>query len=238
MTLARIDDCLSVAGQPFASKPDYSIRHWTERGMQPPEVDVAAVIAARAERSFGGPRVGTRGHVILADARSAGLPKRNYFLVVTSPPYFGMRSYVPDQWIGYRFLGGPKAPEYVQPDQIGFGTAAHFTTELGRVWANVAEACKDRTKLGHPLRCPSEPPLQPPRHREVVPEGIRRGLDGRQDVARRRRACWHGRTLSGDRAERGSREPPDARHRRAGRQGERCTGRGREGARGGDRSGL
>lgn len=134
----------------FASKPAYSVRYWEARGMVPPEVDVLAVVAERAARYFGAPAPAPGGRVLLGDAREIRLPRRRFSHVVTSPPYFGMRSYVPDQWIRDWFLGGPPVPTYVQPGQLGYEEnrgPAGFAAELGRVWANLAPACRDGARM-------------------------------------------------------------------------------------------
>lgn len=118
--------------------------------MSPPAVDVMTIIEERAWRYFGTPAPMSRGRVLLGDAREIRLPRRRFSHVVTSPPYFGMRSYVPDQWIRDWFLGGPAAPTYVQPGQLGYEEnrdPARFASELGRVWANVAPACRNGARL-------------------------------------------------------------------------------------------
>ncbi|MFF9553152.1 DNA methyltransferase [Methylobacterium sp. NPDC097178] len=134
----------------FASKPAYSIRYWAARNMEPPEVDVLEVIRDRASRYFGTPTPHSGGRVLFGDARDIRLPRRRFTHVITSPPYFGMRSYVPDQWIRDWFIGGPPTPTYVQPGQLGYegnSDPAKFATELGRVWSNVAPACRIGTQM-------------------------------------------------------------------------------------------
>ena len=37
---------------------------------------------------------------------------------VTSPPYYGMRTYFPDQWLRLWFLGGEAHVEYGQQGQV------------------------------------------------------------------------------------------------------------------------
>jgi hypothetical protein len=53
----------------------------------------------------------------------------------------GMRTYVPDQWLRYWFLGGPAAVTYRHAEQFTHTSAADFARQLGLVWANVARAC-------------------------------------------------------------------------------------------------
>ena len=135
----------------FAAKPSYLARYWAERGMAPPRVDVLAHLRVRADRYLAAPiPPGAPSRVILGDARDAALPRGRFSHVVTSPPYFGMRTYVPDQWLRGWFLGGPPTPAYVQRGQLGRdGNAGPslFAAELGRVWANVAPACRPGARL-------------------------------------------------------------------------------------------
>jgi hypothetical protein len=125
----------------FAPKPNYAVRFWTERGMRPDDVDVLSIIRTRAERCLAElpPEVG--GLVQLGDSRDADtfidIPKAR--LAVTSPPYYGMRTYLPDQWLRLWFLGGPDYVDYRQPEgQLEHTGADHFASEMGRVWTNVA----------------------------------------------------------------------------------------------------
>ncbi|MFY0576669.1 DNA methyltransferase [Cystobacter fuscus] len=125
----------------FAPKPNYAVKFWTERGMRPDAVDVLSVIKARADRYLSEPPPDVEGKVELGDSRVADtfkdMPKARF--VVTSPPYFGMRTYLPDQWLRLWFLGGPDYVEYRQPEgQLEHSGADHFAAEMGRVWKNVA----------------------------------------------------------------------------------------------------
>jgi hypothetical protein len=126
----------------FAPKPDYAVRFWNLRGMRPEVVDVLGIIKTRAERYLAAPPPDVDGVVHLADSRDAGtfrdVPKARW--IVTSPPYYGMRTYLPDQWLRLWFLGGPDHVHYRQPEtQLGHKGAAYFSAEMSRVWKNVAE---------------------------------------------------------------------------------------------------
>jgi hypothetical protein len=125
----------------FAPKPNYAVKFWTERGMRPDDVDVLSIINTRAERYLTEAPPAVDGKVLLGDSRLAetftDIPKARF--VVTSPPYYGMRTYLPDQWLRLWFLGGPDYVEYRQPEgQLEHSGADHFARELGRVWRNVA----------------------------------------------------------------------------------------------------
>ncbi|WP_157271689.1 DNA methyltransferase [Azohydromonas aeria] len=125
----------------FAPKPKYAVKFWNERDMRPPEVDLIAIIQTRAERYLSVPPPQVDGQVRLADSREPttfhDLPPAR--LVVTSPPYYGMRTYLPDQWLRLWFLGGPDYVEYrYSTQQLKHTGAQHFAHEIGRVWTNVA----------------------------------------------------------------------------------------------------
>jgi hypothetical protein len=125
----------------FAPKPNYAVKFWTAHGMYPEDVDVLSIIKTRADRYLAMPLPDVESKVELGDSRVANtfgdMPKVHF--VVTSPPYFGMRTYLPDQWLRHWFLGGPDYVEYRQPEgQLEHSSAAHFASEMGRVWKNVA----------------------------------------------------------------------------------------------------
>lgn len=124
----------------FAPKPHYAVKFWTARRMRPVKVDVLSIIRVRAERYLAETLPKVDGRVLLGDSRVADtfadLPQARF--VVTSPPYFGMRTYLPDQWLRLWFLGGPAHVEYRQPKgQLQHSGADHFAAELRLVWRNI-----------------------------------------------------------------------------------------------------
>jgi hypothetical protein len=126
----------------YASKPSYSVRYWRAQGLRPPRFDVRTIVKRRVERIFSGalpPRpIGSR--VLIGDSRDPKLFRSFHApdLVITSPPYFGMRTYVPDQWLRNWFLGGPPNVEYAYQQQICIGSAEDFSESLATVWDNIA----------------------------------------------------------------------------------------------------
>ena len=106
----------------YAPKPAYATRYWQSRGMLPDPADVLAVIERRAKRYY--KTVFTmKGVVRLADSRVAEAlqpqtPGSRFNWVITSPPYYGMRTYTPDQWLRNWFVGGPDLVDYTNRDQI------------------------------------------------------------------------------------------------------------------------
>jgi hypothetical protein len=134
----------------FAPKPNYAVKFWTERNMRPEAVDVLAIVQARAERYLAEALPEVEGTVQLADSREPetfrGVPKACW--VVTSPPYYGMRTYLPDQWLRHWFLGAPDYVEYRQPGaQLEHTGAARFSSEIARVWKNVAQISATSARL-------------------------------------------------------------------------------------------
>lgn len=128
----------------YAPKPAYAVRFWRKRGLVPPEVDLLEVVRRKAPAYLGGLPRPVEGSVALGDSREVDFLELGgpYSWVVTSPPYFGMYSYVPDQWLRWWFLGGPPEVEYRCRGQIANGSAKSFVRDLGRVWENVARACR------------------------------------------------------------------------------------------------
>jgi hypothetical protein len=135
----------------YAPKPAYATRFWRERELVPEQVDVVAIIERRAQRYFG-PLPGIAGTARLADSRQREAlepmpPGIRFKWVITSPPYYGMRTYMPDQWLRNWFLGGPDSVEYVDQNQINHRTPEIFAADLRQVWRNVAAVSRDDAKL-------------------------------------------------------------------------------------------
>lgn len=131
----------------FAPKPDYAVRYWEQRSMGPNEVDVMKLISERAERYYSDSAPQTNSRVMLGDARNPPVRRVRFDATVTSPPYFGMDTYVSDQWLRYWFLGGSEKPVYEKGDQLSRGTRADFIHSLGKVWHAVAVRSNHGAKL-------------------------------------------------------------------------------------------
>lgn len=129
----------------YAPKPAYATRFWQARGLKPEPVDVLAVIERRAKRYYSAP-LGAAGMVRLADSRdpeAVCAPGMRFNWVITSPPYYGMQTYIPDQWLRNWFVGGPDAVEYTKRNQIIHSNPDAFAADLRRVWRNVASVCAE-----------------------------------------------------------------------------------------------
>lgn len=122
----------------FASKPDYSVRYWRTNGLTAPQVSVLEVLRRKLERipDLNSPTLGNFRRIKCADARQAAPYKTisGPLLVVTSPPYYGMRTYVQDQWLRNWFLGGPSEVDYDSNVQLRHSSHDDFVRDLARVW--------------------------------------------------------------------------------------------------------
>lgn len=136
----------------FASKPDYSVGYWKRKRLKAPEVSVLDVLRRKLSRFLGADE-GVEielGHVLKADARSVPLRRKvqkSTSLVITSPPYYGMNTYVQDQWLRMWFLGGPEAVEYHNPEQLSHNGQEAFTEDLAKVWNRIGRSQADRVDL-------------------------------------------------------------------------------------------
>ncbi len=135
----------------FAPKPDYAVRFWTQRDMTPPPCDVRAVLDKRADRILAGlPKRVPGSSVRHQDARRftiRRLARRPIRWIVTSPPYYGMRTYEVDQWLRTWFAGGASHPDYRGAKQLSHQSPDEFAAELGRVWTRISRYTDDSTRV-------------------------------------------------------------------------------------------
>lgn len=133
----------------YAPKPEYAVRFWQSRNLRPPRVDLRRVVRRVAERYLKETLPKVDGRVALGDARtidyaSLGGP---YRFVVTSPPYPGMRTYLPDQWLRNWFVGGPPRVAYVYEGQLSSAGGQTLVDGMRAVWLKAASASSEGAKL-------------------------------------------------------------------------------------------
>jgi len=133
----------------YAPKPDYAVRFWRKRRMTPPEVDILELIRTRASRYLEEQPDRIASQVELGDSRSTDAWNgRVIRWIVTSPPYYGMRTYVADQWLRSWFVGGPSKVEYARPaDELSHASSEKFAGELRKVWLGLVPHCHASAKL-------------------------------------------------------------------------------------------
>jgi hypothetical protein len=140
------------APRTYAPKPRYAVSFWNRTGHQAPKVDVTTIIGERAARFYAHQLPDVESRVICADSRNLGSLKlacgdRRAKIIVTSPPYYGMRTYVPDQWIRNWFLGGAEEVDYSYGAQVSHRGVSDFVDDLRTVWLNVAAVSDREAKL-------------------------------------------------------------------------------------------
>jgi hypothetical protein len=134
----------------FAPKPAYAVRYWKRHKMNPPSVNVLEIIRRRAERFLSVPLPETEGIVLEQDSRQwADESLEGLFSwVITSPPYYGMRTYIPDQWLRYWFVGGPTSVDYSSKSKdFQHSSPEDFSRQLKSVWVNAALMSREDANL-------------------------------------------------------------------------------------------
>lgn len=146
--------CSNQMPRTYASKPAYAVRFFEARGLEPPLVDVLDLVERMADHYFAAAayRAAAGSVAVHADSRTVDLTRhlpdgQLAGWVVTSPPYYGMRTYVPDQWLRNWFVGGPADVPYTFQGQLDHGSPKVFAASLGEVWRNVARACRPGARL-------------------------------------------------------------------------------------------
>lgn len=134
----------------YATKPEAAVRYWQNNKLtSPPAVDVLDAITRRAQHVLSRLPPGVGGAIYFGDARAvqALVPSyRRFSWVVTSPPYFGLRTYRPDQWLRNWFLGGPAVVDYAEKGQLPHHEGS-FARELAAVWKATARRCLPGARL-------------------------------------------------------------------------------------------
>lgn len=133
----------------YSTKPVSAIQFWRKKRLKPPMVDVLAAISRRARFSFEEVPPSTLGKVVLGDSRTFNFGQlgAKFSWVITSPPYYGMRTYFPDHWLRNWFTGGPNDVEYRSADQLSHHSEDQFVADLATVWKKTAAACHPKAKL-------------------------------------------------------------------------------------------
>jgi DNA methylase len=135
----------------ISTKPDYSVRWWSERGYVAPWRDAFEVLRRVAAYRLSHPTAPLRGAVHLRDARQAGrsFPKlqATVKLIVTSPPYLDTTDYSEDQWLRLWFLGGEERPILKQNKDDRYTNVSLYWTFLSEAWRGCAALVRHGTIL-------------------------------------------------------------------------------------------
>jgi hypothetical protein len=136
----------------YAPKPGYAVRFWRTHELTPPKVDVLAIIEKRARKVLAGPPLHASGTVHKADSRfidwaSIGNTSGQVRWIITSPPYYGLKTYRPDQWLREWFLGGAPGVNYCSDGQMRHSSPGDFAEDLYMVWNSLAQVAAPDAKL-------------------------------------------------------------------------------------------
>jgi hypothetical protein len=135
----------------YAPKPIYAVKFWKKHRLEPPKVDVLEIIKKRATRYYTEELTQGTGKIIVGDSRDehifSQLKEHKIDWIITSPPYYGMQTYIPDQWLRLWFVGGASSVTYTSEGQVEHSSPDHFATELNKVWANVKKVSSKRATL-------------------------------------------------------------------------------------------
>lgn len=133
----------------YATKPAPAVNFWIKKKMQPRYVNTLDLVSRKADYFFGKLPPKSSGRVLEADSRFiSDIPSSARFRwVVTSPPYLGMRSYRPDQWLREWFLGGPATVEYAHDGQLSHKGVDRFARDLALVWKHIEPFCQTGASL-------------------------------------------------------------------------------------------
>ncbi|MFI0714068.1 site-specific DNA-methyltransferase [Streptomyces inhibens] len=133
----------------YASKPAYAVKFWAKRDMEPVRVPALEVIERRAKRLLDAAPLAHGGKVYLGDSvETLNSLRQKFDLVITSPPYYGMRTYVADQWLRSWFLGGlPEVPYGTHGQIARQPNQEAFIQALAEVWAASARRCNQGARL-------------------------------------------------------------------------------------------
>jgi hypothetical protein len=133
----------------YAPKPNYAVKFWKSHNLKPEDVDVLQIIETRARRYYSGQRPAI-GMIVQGDSRnkdSYRFIKDKIKWIITSPPYYGMNTYIPDQWLRMWFVGGLPAVDYSSEGQIRHSSPDRFVLELMQVWKNIGIVCESAAQM-------------------------------------------------------------------------------------------
>jgi hypothetical protein len=135
----------------YAPKPAYATRFWKRLDLRPEPIDVMSLIERRAKRYYETlPAV--KGLVRHADSRRPEAlkpiaPGTKFDWIITSPPYYGMRTYISDQWLRHWFLGGSETVIYSNRQQLRHSSPEEFAADLRRVWRNASNVSSENARM-------------------------------------------------------------------------------------------
>ncbi len=148
----KSQNCLSNRmPRTISTKPEYSVKWWSERGLLPPDRDTFDILSRMVAFRLSHTKAPLRGTVKLRDARTAGrgFPKLcgQVRLIVTSPPYLDTTDYAEDQWLRLWFLGGSERPLLNKNKDDRHTSIDRYWKFLSEAWAGCATLLREGAVL-------------------------------------------------------------------------------------------
>jgi hypothetical protein len=137
----------------FAPKPTYSVSYWKKLRQRPIEVDVRSIVEKRTKRALAQKLLKAKSDLVdiqCDDSRLGnGYAKldRKITHVVTSPPYYGLRTYAQDQWLRGWFVGKDSKIDYRSDPGLDHGSPELFAKSLSKVWDQIGIRAADRIEM-------------------------------------------------------------------------------------------
>lgn len=125
--------------------PEYAVRWWKKRDMDPPVLDPVEFIRNRILWRYekGVYAKDVKSQIFLGDARDKLRRLKNIraSLLLTSPPYMGVTNYEYDNWVRLWLLGGPAMPSGKQTQR--YANRARYEKMLFEVFAKAKKIMSD-----------------------------------------------------------------------------------------------
>lgn len=136
----------------FSTKPNYSVKYWRQNKLTPFHIDIRKPILKKAQMVLQYVDVSPSHptNIVCTDSRKVKAYqkiKERIDVVISSPPYYGMQTYVQDQWLRNWFVGGPENVDYDIEQQVSHVSPSSFASSLAEVWNNIAAKASDDIKM-------------------------------------------------------------------------------------------
>lgn len=165
----------------ISTKPDYSVRWWSERGLLPPRRESFEVLRQAVQFRYSQPPPELKGRVALTDARRCGHVLKKHVgsvaLVITSPPYIDTTDYAEDQWLRLWFLGGAPRPTLRLHKDDRHTLAEGYWSFLEEAWRGCAPLLRDTARIVVRI---GGTKLDKPELLQGLRDSLMRGLGGRR----------------------------------------------------------
>jgi len=133
----------------YATKPAAAIRYWERHELRPPRIGVLENGAPAAPGTRWRSCLGRcRGGWFKGCHRGADVVTRKFATVITSPPYFGMQTYLPDQWSERGSSEDHRRPSIVRQINCHRGVSLSSSRLSRAVWRSTAAHCSPGSDFG------------------------------------------------------------------------------------------